>query len=279
MIEFLISLTALVPLFFAIAMLGKYLDIKSATIQGARYAAWERTVWNGDSNSGRSNQKDIAVLQSEIRERIFSAPGTVIKQDDGVARTALRADVNPVWNDYTGKPMLAQYTDTTATTAHKNQSGIIGGVSSLFLAVSEASKIGAMGTGDEFKLNHSGLYTVRVQANVAQPPKLLRGLSGNMTAWAEDTVTPLSFGAGTGATYGTSVLLADAWSASGPGWSKTAAHVKSQVTGLTPTSWPAVQLLFVPMLGDPARQRISADGALMEPGKIDTDVIPPDRLQ
>ena len=271
MIEFLISLTALVPLFFAIAMLGKYLDIKSATIQGARYAAWERTVWHGDSNEGRSSKKDVAKLQNEIRERIFSAPGTLIKQDDGTLRDALRASANPVWNDYTGQAMLPKYADTTATANHNGQSGIMAGVSTLFLAVSEASKIGEIGSGNEFKLNQSGLYTSRVQANVAQPPKLLRGLSGTATAWAVDTTTPLAFGAGTGPTYGTSVLLADAWSS-------TAAQVKSQVSGLTPTSWPIGQAIMVEKLIEPGAAGISVSGATLQPGKIDTSIIPPDRI-
>lgn len=278
MIEFLISLIALVPLFFAIAMLGKYLDIKSATIQGARYAAWERTVWFGDSNSGRSNQKDDAKVQNEMRERIFSAPGTVMLQDDGAARTQQRALANAVWSDYKNAPMLPSYTDTTATLSNKAQGGVAGAINVLFAGVSAASSIGEIGSDNEFKLNQNGLYTARIQVNVTQPPKLLRGLSGTATTWVGNTTAPMTFGAGSGPTYGTNVLLADAWSASGPDWSNDKAGVTAQVSGLVPTSWPVVKLATAALLLKPFIDGISAAGVTMKPGKIDSTIIPPDRV-
>ena len=51
MTEFLICASfALVPLFFGISLLGKYIDIKQTAIQAARYEAWEYTVWFADDN-------------------------------------------------------------------------------------------------------------------------------------------------------------------------------------------------------------------------------------
>jgi len=59
--ETLVTLVALVPVFMLIPYLGKYLDVKHKTEDGARYALWERTVysdpgasWNAGENPGRS---------------------------------------------------------------------------------------------------------------------------------------------------------------------------------------------------------------------------------
>ena len=49
MTEFTIAATyVLVPLFVFVPLLGKYIDFKHASIQNARYQAWEYTVWYDD---------------------------------------------------------------------------------------------------------------------------------------------------------------------------------------------------------------------------------------
>ena len=46
MTEFLICASfVLIPLFLGLSMLAKYIDIKQAAVQAARYEAWEYTVW------------------------------------------------------------------------------------------------------------------------------------------------------------------------------------------------------------------------------------------
>jgi len=50
--EFLVaSVFILVPLFLIIPLLGKYIDIRHAAIQQARFEVWEYTVWTGDLKS------------------------------------------------------------------------------------------------------------------------------------------------------------------------------------------------------------------------------------
>lgn len=280
--EFLISLLALVPLFFAIAMLGKYLDIKSTVIQGARYAAWERTVWYGDSNSSRTNSKDAATVRNEIRERLFSAVDTPLLADDGVTRTNLRAQVNKLWVDHTGTAILPVYADTTAvaaTSTHAGDPGAMGaGLDVLLTAVGTAGNLGNFGSGG-FKPNINGLYTAQVQARLAAAPRMLRGFSFTTVAMdgSEDNAAALVFGAGAGAKFGTNVLLADAWSSGRPESSSDAASVHNQVSGLVPTSWTAARAAMILLAGKPALDRISVAGALLDPGKIDVEVIPPDR--
>ena len=87
----------LIPLFFIVPMFGKYIDMRHATIQAARYEAWEYTVWyedSGDRDTGfsvfsRSHPvtrpmggfdafgitqpiKSRADTQAESRQRFFS---------------------------------------------------------------------------------------------------------------------------------------------------------------------------------------------------------------
>ena len=45
--EFIITAAfVLVPLFLMVPLIAKYIDIKHATINAARYQAWEYTVWH-----------------------------------------------------------------------------------------------------------------------------------------------------------------------------------------------------------------------------------------
>ena len=66
MVEFLIAATTvLIPLFLIVPILGKFMDMKSASIQAARYAAWERTVWFNNSDWAAAPKTD-AQIQNEV---------------------------------------------------------------------------------------------------------------------------------------------------------------------------------------------------------------------
>ena len=99
LVEFTIAaMTLLVPLFFMISYLAKYHDMQAATIQAARYAAWERTVYFGESDwASGTAQKSDSTIQSEIRNRFFSGPGNGFQS--GAA--------NPLWVDHAGARFLA----------------------------------------------------------------------------------------------------------------------------------------------------------------------------
>ncbi|MGR8946939.1 MAG: hypothetical protein ACU84Q_02765 [Gammaproteobacteria bacterium] len=92
MTEFVISATyVLIPLFIAIPMLAKYIDIKQAAVQAARYEAWEYTVWYEDDalddhdildnySSGIAGyltpEKPLDSVRNESQRRIMSRVGT-----------------------------------------------------------------------------------------------------------------------------------------------------------------------------------------------------------
>ena len=131
MTEFVISATyVLIPLFIAIPLLAKYIDIKQASVQAARYEAWEYTVWYDDENnddydildnydSGISGyatpEKSLELVQNESRRRFYSRVGTnpTVGADNDVDALTITdmggwqtSTANPMWQNHRGLPMF-----------------------------------------------------------------------------------------------------------------------------------------------------------------------------
>ena len=126
MTEFVIAATfVLLPLFVFIPMLGKYIDFKHATIQAARYQAWEYTVWYEDIddrdildnfNTGHADfvmpEKSILNTQHESKVRTMSTvghyPADSSSTDPGVIPRISASDAlddytpRPLWDDHRG---------------------------------------------------------------------------------------------------------------------------------------------------------------------------------
>ena len=131
MTEFVIAATfVLLPLFVFIPMLGKYIDFKHATIQAARYQAWEYTVWYEDIddrdildnfNTGHADfeiaEKPILDTQNESQVRTMSFVGNYPADSGDTSLGAIRritADdrfddytPRPLWDDHRGDPFYA----------------------------------------------------------------------------------------------------------------------------------------------------------------------------
>jgi hypothetical protein len=99
----------LVPLFLIIPLLGKYIDIKHAAIQQARYEAWEYTVWSGptehimtgvDENKsvGRKSFSDTRV---EGLRYFFTNPSA-----QNYGRNVAPLKLNPNWKDHRGDSLF-----------------------------------------------------------------------------------------------------------------------------------------------------------------------------
>lgn len=108
--EFLIvSVFILVPLFLIVPLLGKYIDIKHAAIQNARFLAWEYTVWSGDDERimagvDASQSAGVKKYKDTIKEGngyFFSDPTTAPygKPDTSVG-------LNPLWKDHRAIALL-----------------------------------------------------------------------------------------------------------------------------------------------------------------------------
>jgi len=74
MTEFTIAAAfVLVPLFLMLPLLGKFMDMKASSIQAARYAAWERTAWYGNSDWAVVGQNKLdSTIQNEVQTLFFT---------------------------------------------------------------------------------------------------------------------------------------------------------------------------------------------------------------
>jgi hypothetical protein len=69
--ETLVALLALSPFIVGLPLLGKQLDIKHKSLDAARYAVWERSVWQSDGAANRKTPEEILL---EARDRTLGDP-------------------------------------------------------------------------------------------------------------------------------------------------------------------------------------------------------------
>jgi len=103
--EVIVALLALCPFLIGIPLLGKQLDVKHKSMDAARYAVWERTVWR---NSGANRKADDAVVL-EARDRILGDPRAAIVADDTLRNEGVTE--NTLWRDFANRRLLAYADD------------------------------------------------------------------------------------------------------------------------------------------------------------------------
>lgn len=166
MTEFLVACLVLIPVFLAMPLLAKYLDIEDSAVQGARYLAWERTVWTPD-------KKNDARLENELRNRIFTRTGEPIRPGDG---NAAPGQYNPLWAGPGGRPMLASFGDVAGSTDADRGRMTPGAIyntltDDLFKAydflITKLEAIGGVRQAT-FNPNVKGMYASSLSVNVAE---------------------------------------------------------------------------------------------------------------
>lgn len=299
MIETLVAATlVLVPLFLAIPVIAKYQDIRSHVVQGARYAAWERTVWFGGasaatmgfgssgtfSNKWEANAKSDDDIRAEVGHRILSKStgGFNTASDKGTSGSLTGHDT---WRDRRGNTLLQSYGNISNTYDNDTAPGLINDVFEPLMNIAAVVS--------NFTLDTHAQYTAKVGLSV-------REVAFNGQPWAVPAQRAL------GERYGNdflvsnrsmnfsekSVIVANGWSANGPGSfaeydssdpkiSKRMS-VYNQVRGLTPSSilkpksgvfktvldvLDTIALVFFPEL------------STLDLGRIEVDKVPADRLQ
>lgn len=110
--EFVIAAVfLLVPLFLIIPLLGKYIDIKHAAIQQARYEAWEYTVWSGpkehimagvDENKS-AGRKAYTDTHLEGLRYFYTNPVA-----ETYGKDAVTLHLNPLWKDHRGDSLFVE---------------------------------------------------------------------------------------------------------------------------------------------------------------------------
>ena len=98
--EFLVLVLVLAPLFLALPLLGKYIDLAHASEHAARYIAFETAITG--PNRPVPTEQDLAI---EVRQRFFSAADTPILTPASAASNSM-GERNPLWTDHRAEPML-----------------------------------------------------------------------------------------------------------------------------------------------------------------------------
>lgn len=287
MVEALIACAlVLVPLFLAIPIIAKYMDIKAYTVQAARYAAWERTVWFGGdaaaemgigslTNKWDANAKSDNAIRDEIGARLLSDSGTQAFSSTSNTAGAVRT----LWRDRRNTPLLKSYSDNSVAYDNDKAPGLINDV------ITPLVSIGSVVSS--FTLDTKAQYTSKVGIAVKEVAfNVDKGMGGCPSCGADylATSTALSFA-------DTNVIVANGWSANGPGSydeysaDKTAGKVMkisvyNQVRGLTPSAalkpesgvfktvldiMKTVALVFLP------------EWSTLDLGRIEVDKVPGDR--
>lgn len=192
LVEFLIAASLLlVPLFFMISYVAKYHDMQAATIQAARYAAWERTVYfgSGDWASGTATKSD-ATIQNEIRSRFLSARGT------GFANPT--TENNSIWSDHAGEPILGTWSQASPSAQTPGTGDYV-----LVKVQGVIETIGKVIGADGFKLDMKSLYSATVSVTPANSNAISRIFAGADGSFSLLTLTEKN------------VMVANGWSANG----------------------------------------------------------------
>ena len=266
MIELLIVAgLVLVPLFLAIPMLGKYLDMRAAAVQAARYAAWERTVWyGGDAASSlgwfgisrrwKANEKSDDQIRREVGAREFSETDQSFSSADRGSND-FNGGSKALWQDRTGKPLLASYSDVQDSIANNHAPGTLNLV--LDPIANLASTLGP------FTLEMNGEYAATVTMKV-KDIDYDNFLAKSSTASFSET----------------NVLVANGWNANGPD-DKNETSVKQQVKGLVPLSIFDATIAGVPVMEfiQDAVSIFLPEVSKLDLGKIEPDAVPADRLK
>lgn len=241
MTELLIAAAfVLVPLLLLIPLLGKYIDIRHAAIQAARYEAWEYTVWYNGTAGGMSDDrpggypnalpiKSIDATEAESMRRFFSRTDLPIRGDDAVTGWD-DLDRNPLWTDHRARNLWDGTLDTaTPTEPNEPTPDLTGGVMSflidiidvIFEALADALAMGGSSVGFT-AINTDGYSISQVAAVVRVPDGLIDFATIHESA--DDSV------AGFDLTFRSqAAVLTDSWNAGG------LEHTTNQAGGLVPT--------------------------------------------
>lgn len=265
MMEFVVAAVFfLVPLFLAIAALGKFSDVQHVTDMSARYGAWERTVWYDSSSTDFNginlpNQKQDAAVKGEIAARLFndrSGAGSVIRNTDA-SNAALVNGTDPMWRDAAGAAFLAEYegfaNDASRATPERDIAGSI-------VATASAVEVkGLVGFVPPLPTDTLAVSTVSL-ADLAADSGVYQRL------W---NVTP---GGWQGLDFtATGAILSNTWGANGKG------ATREMVARTVPTAQGLGAVVEAARAGIGPWDPVPASG--IEVGKIEVDVVPGDRLR
>lgn len=216
------SAFVLVPLFLAIPLLGKYIDIKINSEEAARYAAFEGTVF--DINGGTLRGANVATLSNSdlnnaIATRFFGQSPDNISASQN--QTASNFAPKNLLMDHAGNNLLPKYSDVS-TNITNNAPSTATDPEDEALKVSLGALAGLTG----FEWDYNGLITATVAANAVAPAPVRDKSWAASGAGAFDGLQ-LPFSS-------TDVILSDV--ESGPNPQTNQNYVHNQISSLVPLS-------------------------------------------
>jgi hypothetical protein len=267
MVELMVSLLVLVPLFGGIVMLAKYQDLQRATVAASRLVAFECTVRIDACLPGRIRPE----LADEARLRAFGPPRAPIRTAIDARAVADSAGGDRFWTDRGGRPLLERLGDVAVDVRSQHFTSPL----SLAAGLGERSYPGAvqlvseLGGPGRFGLAlEGGLVDARVSLPIAGS-----AASSAVSGWP--ALASLRLNART-------AVVADAWTASGPrGAGADTVEARVFAGARLPLLEPAIDAGYLPVRG-----LLSLAGAVgLEPSAgrlrhrwVDVDRVPPDRI-
>ena len=264
MVEFVVAaLFFLVPLFLAIAALGKFLDVQHSAEMASRYGAWERTVWYDSTGSAfdginKPNSKSATDINNEIGARLLSdrsTNATVIRNDDKTA-SSFKNGLDPMWRDNAGKAYMDTYAQLASTNvAEAPKKDVAGAI---------LSKLGGVGVQGVVGFSPPVPNKTLAIANV-KFDKVGAKSEAYKRLWSETPVwAGLQFEA-------TGAILSNTWGANAR------QGTEGMVRASVPLAGTAGKFLDTAVLGlTPCDITIPVR---VEVGKVAVDVVPADRLK
>ncbi len=261
LVELLVAMLALVPLYFGIAWVAKVLDLQQATVAAARTLAFECTV----RPDACATPDAHPALAEETRLRHFAGHDVGVRSDGRD-----RGEREAFWVDRRGEPLLERLDDVTVDVSRLRfdsplafAGGLGGGFSGAVRTLSELAGPARFGLEID-----GGFVGARVRTRVA-PGRPGDGWIRRLTAM------PLELSART-------AILTDAWNASGP-YGDAADSVESRVQAgsRVPGVQSAIDAGWLPvrgLLAIGAALGFESRAEALRWHEIDVDLVPPDRL-
>ncbi len=256
-VEMAVLLAVLLPMIVMVPVMAKIADVNHTTIQAARYVAWERTVAPPRVKSGRR-------LRREVRVRFFNLRDAAITDD----LEDRRSEQDPKWYlvGGPGRHVVVSSDVKTRIDEQPAPGRVAGAVDAVVGRLSEA--VAGLGADVSWDLDSDGLFVGRVSADVlaSMPFYDVVGRRPDCRGRSQERVFACI--------TQSSAILADGWGASSP--EQAARRVKAFV--------PTALLGFVRHLNEKVgRLGIDltqwTDLARFEPGFVNTEVVPSDRLE
>lgn len=248
LIETMVACLVLIPVFALVPLLGKFIDVKLASIAASRKLAFECTVRPEVCRQFNSHPE----LVDQLRSRFFRGNGNEVLAGD-VPADAVDDDErrNQLWVDRKGKSLLEKYSDVGARVAEVGFSPF-GSAGGAFVKA---------GPGQFGLTPASGLMEARVE--VALSPSQTKSFDTQLDSLALRM-------------QHRTTILTDAWAATNPSVVKQRVkQANSTLDSITDVAFGLAQ----PILATADATTLETRGSQFRLNEFDPDIVPADRLR